>query len=59
MSGIAKFLIILALCGLLPWVAYFMGYVSFTISIWAHAVGAVAVSAMKIYDLFKRRNTKE
>lgn len=59
MSGIVKLLIIFALCGLLPWVAYFTGYVSFTISIWAHVVGAVAVSAMKIYDLFKRRNAKE
>jgi hypothetical protein len=59
MNGIVKLLILFALCGLLPWVAYFTGYVNFTIAIWAHGAGAVAVSAMKIYDLLGRRTTRE
>lgn len=59
MRIIAKLLIMLAVCGLLPWVAYFVDYVSFTIAIWAHVSGVVAVSSMKIYDLLRRRKTKE
>jgi membrane associated rhomboid family serine protease len=48
-------LILLMAGGLLPWIAFFIGQISSTVAIWAHAVGAGSVLLMMVYDRVKKR----